>query len=348
MSHPDEGLIHAWLDGELDAAEAARVEALVKGDPAWAAAAAEARGFIAASARIVSALDDVPAGVVPKPAPATVSRIAAIAPRRTPAWWMLRAAAAIVIVTSSAIVMSKAGEIDGLMTDPPAKDEAASAPSVVAEAKQKVAPAPTAVASTPASANERDQRRENALGDAAAGSRQQVAQDQRVQQQPLQVQGQLGQQALGGAGAGAPARADGPPAAPRAVADSVSLSRNRSIDSLQKKAAESNLKLEAVVATGASSERSALAAKAAPIVECYREASTNVVFRVQRVSDSTATAVELPALQSQTFRRPAAGADLAPAAPRPVALLRLNGDTLFVPTPRGTASRATKISCPQP
>ncbi|HVZ48875.1 MAG TPA: zf-HC2 domain-containing protein, partial [Gemmatimonadaceae bacterium] len=66
MSHPDEGLIHAWLDGELDAAEAARVEALVRDDPGWAAAAAEARGLIAASGRIVGALDDVPANVVPK------------------------------------------------------------------------------------------------------------------------------------------------------------------------------------------------------------------------------------------------------------------------------------------
>ena len=44
MSHPDEGLIQAWLDGELDAAEAARIVRLVREDATWAAAAAEARG----------------------------------------------------------------------------------------------------------------------------------------------------------------------------------------------------------------------------------------------------------------------------------------------------------------
>lgn len=65
MSHPDEGLIHAWLDGELDAEEAARVERLVAEDAAWAAAAAEARGLIAASARILSHLDSVPGDVLP-------------------------------------------------------------------------------------------------------------------------------------------------------------------------------------------------------------------------------------------------------------------------------------------
>lgn len=64
MPHPDEALIHAWLDGDLDAAEATRVEQLVKDDPAWAAAVAEARGLIAASERIVSALDHVPGRVV--------------------------------------------------------------------------------------------------------------------------------------------------------------------------------------------------------------------------------------------------------------------------------------------
>jgi hypothetical protein len=66
MSHPDEGLIHAWLDGELDAEEAARVERLVAEDAAWAAAVAEARGLIAASARILSHLDSVPGDVLPK------------------------------------------------------------------------------------------------------------------------------------------------------------------------------------------------------------------------------------------------------------------------------------------
>ena len=69
MSHPDEGLIQAWLDGELDAAEAARIVRLVREDATWAAAAAEARGFLAASDRVLHALDDVPGQGMPPAAP---------------------------------------------------------------------------------------------------------------------------------------------------------------------------------------------------------------------------------------------------------------------------------------
>ena len=76
MPHPDEGLIHAWLDGELSPDEAARVARLVDEDPEWAAAAGEARGLIAASSRILGALDVVPGDVLPagsRGAPATGS-----------------------------------------------------------------------------------------------------------------------------------------------------------------------------------------------------------------------------------------------------------------------------------
>ncbi|MCE9601749.1 MAG: zf-HC2 domain-containing protein [Gemmatimonadetes bacterium] len=63
---PDDGLIHAWLDGELGAEEAARVERLVAEDAEWAAAAAEARGLMAASTRILGALDVVAGDVIPR------------------------------------------------------------------------------------------------------------------------------------------------------------------------------------------------------------------------------------------------------------------------------------------
>ena len=72
MRPVDEGMIHAWLDGALSAAEAARIEQLVASDAAWSAAAAEARGLIAASTRILSSLDAVPAKVLP-PSMATTS-----------------------------------------------------------------------------------------------------------------------------------------------------------------------------------------------------------------------------------------------------------------------------------
>ncbi len=99
MQHPDEGIIHAWLDGELDAAESARIEALVARDPEWAAAAAEARGLIAASSRIVHALDRVPANVVP-------GRLRA--PKRP--WWIARAAALLVLVAGTAVVWRRGTE----------------------------------------------------------------------------------------------------------------------------------------------------------------------------------------------------------------------------------------------
>src|SRR2546423_9316019 len=70
MQHLDEGTIHSWLDGAVSADEAARAEAHVKECPQCAAAVAEARGFIAASSRILTALDNAPRGVIPTAAPA--------------------------------------------------------------------------------------------------------------------------------------------------------------------------------------------------------------------------------------------------------------------------------------
>jgi anti-sigma factor RsiW len=69
MNHLNEGEIHAWLDGAVDATQSREIEAHVAECPTCAAAVAEARGFIAASSRILTALDEVPAGVTPKRAP---------------------------------------------------------------------------------------------------------------------------------------------------------------------------------------------------------------------------------------------------------------------------------------
>lgn len=100
MPRPDEGLIHAWLDGQLPPDDAARIEELAATDPEWAAAVAEARGLVAASSRILSALDHVPAGVVPK-------RTAVRSGQRLP-WWTKIAAAVVVVAGGSVVVMQNA------------------------------------------------------------------------------------------------------------------------------------------------------------------------------------------------------------------------------------------------
>ncbi len=65
VSHVDEGTMHAWLDGALSTAESKAVAEHVATCETCAAAAAEARGLIAASTRILSALDNVAGDVVP-------------------------------------------------------------------------------------------------------------------------------------------------------------------------------------------------------------------------------------------------------------------------------------------
>lgn len=70
MNHLDEGTIHAWIDGALDASQSRDIETHVAQCPTCQAAVAEARGLIAGASRILMALDDVPAGVTPKRATA--------------------------------------------------------------------------------------------------------------------------------------------------------------------------------------------------------------------------------------------------------------------------------------
>jgi putative zinc finger protein len=98
MQHPDEGTIHSWLDGALSADEAARMEAHVKDCPECAAAVAEARGFIAASSRILTALDNVPRGVMPAAVPKK---------RVDPIVW--RVAATLLVVAGGTFVVLRNG-----------------------------------------------------------------------------------------------------------------------------------------------------------------------------------------------------------------------------------------------
>ena len=105
MQHLDEGTIHAWLDGELPASEAEQVEAHARECAECAQKVAEARGLIAASTRILNALDNVPSGVVP-------SAATSIAPSRTRRWYdrtELRAAAALLFVAGASLVALRVG-----------------------------------------------------------------------------------------------------------------------------------------------------------------------------------------------------------------------------------------------
>jgi hypothetical protein len=146
MQHPDEGLIHTWLDGELSAEQAASLETHIAECAECSAKVAEARGLIAASSRIVSALDLVPSGVLPATAPG----------RRS--WYrntQLRAAAAVMIVAgASFLVMQNRDKsaMDSVMrtaaspVEEPARDTVASERDLSRESAtvaDAVAPMPT-------------------------------------------------------------------------------------------------------------------------------------------------------------------------------------------------------------
>ena len=118
MQHLDEGTIHAWLDGALDAPERERVDRHLASCAECEALVAEARGFIAGASRILGALDEVPGGVVPRrPAlPPTRADLAAaarpesvvtpLAGRRPRSWVTanaFRIAAAITVVAAGAL-----------------------------------------------------------------------------------------------------------------------------------------------------------------------------------------------------------------------------------------------------
>lgn len=140
MQHPDEGMIHAWIDGALTVDEAASVESHAGHCDECSAAIAEARGLVAASSRILLALDDVPRGVIPAAGP------------RPRSWYArneLRAAAAVLLVASASLVLTRGGldapstmqDVAALATDTSevtAPPEARSMNSAPAQAREKL------------------------------------------------------------------------------------------------------------------------------------------------------------------------------------------------------------------
>ena len=149
--HLDEGTIHAWLDGALAPDESARVEAHANSCTECAALVAEARGLIAASSRILSSLDAVPAGVLPGSDRIT-DQLAVLRARRaatTRRWWQDRrvlAAASVVLVAGISSVVWRS--TTGTSSVPAVVDAVAPASSAqsdaireaTAEAKVEVLP----------------------------------------------------------------------------------------------------------------------------------------------------------------------------------------------------------------
>lgn len=135
MQHLDEGTIHSWLDGALDGDEAARVEAHVKECAECAAAVAEARGFIAASSRILTALDNAPRGVIP-----------AAAPKRRFDPFVWRVAATVLVVAAGSFVVFRNGGREAQMataaTDTASNTLGAVAPAADGDQIRRTTPEP--------------------------------------------------------------------------------------------------------------------------------------------------------------------------------------------------------------
>lgn len=112
MQHPEEGEIHEWLDGQMSAGRTREIEQHVAGCAECAKVVAEARGFIAASSRILSALDDVPGDVLPQAPPAATAadELAArreLARPRKRFTFPLRAAAVVLVAALGAVTLTR-------------------------------------------------------------------------------------------------------------------------------------------------------------------------------------------------------------------------------------------------
>jgi anti-sigma factor RsiW len=171
MQHPDEGTIHAWLDGALSPEESDAIVHHVAACHACADLVAEARGVIAGASRIVSALDVVRGDVIPSAFPAR--------PARTTSLWRRlhlspgRAAlAATVLIAVSALLVVRHDTPDKLV---PTRAAARIQPKVAATPASAPAPAMASSAQPAAAPRPLEQtvRRETpaASGKAAASPR---------------------------------------------------------------------------------------------------------------------------------------------------------------------------------
>ena len=280
MPHPDEGTIHAWLDGALPAGEAAALESHVAGCAACAAAVAEARGFIAASSRILSALDAVPAGVVPASAQPAGDVVPAAtepvrdggvtpirAPLRTSRWRVgpLRAAAAVLLMVGGAAVVfrsSDRGEAAFDLSTPAIEQTTTLDSSLPTTGGGSAAPAPiAATASTASTATESatPTRQANAAAPREEPQSGAVA-DLASPPPPAVARGSAGRDAALGAAAAAP------PASPLTVAPPSAASVLADRDGAARRTAGRAVEQRAVEERAAESEKRVMSAEApAPV-----------------------------------------------------------------------------------
>lgn len=140
MQHPDEGMINTWLDGELSSEEASAIETHLAECPECSAMVAEARGLIAGASRIVSALDMVPAGVIP-----------VVTPHRR-RWYVspqFRAAAAVAIVAGASLLVMNGREKTSIGSIMTTKAPVALEPAPQNPVERDVAAVPQAPAPSP-------------------------------------------------------------------------------------------------------------------------------------------------------------------------------------------------------
>ncbi len=112
--HPEEGTLHAYMDGELSPAEAGEIELHVGECARCAAALAEARGLAAAASRVITALDAAPASAAAAAAPVVAPPLApARRAVRQPIFRLsyARAAALLLLVGGTAVVVDRAGTL---------------------------------------------------------------------------------------------------------------------------------------------------------------------------------------------------------------------------------------------
>jgi Putative zinc-finger len=235
--HLDEGVVHAWLDGQLSAPDAARIESHIAGCAACAAMVAEARGFMAASSRILTGLDGVSARVVPRS-------------RSRARMWQVRAAAAVIVVAlgAAAVLSDPGGRFSPLRREIAVPQPPAAASPALARAKaaDTVAATPPATQASPSPPSpvlvrpraavpaplphekRQENKKETALNEreavAQAGAAQADAMRKAAQppsSEAARVPPAAPQAATLGAQATPPARQDAPAAAPSAVSRSA-------------------------------------------------------------------------------------------------------------------------------